>query len=133
MRKAFILFAVLLLASPVWANNAAPALTTSLFFTPVEMDKINAAVQKSPQMFVDKDAINLGAILYFGPESWTVWLKGEKWTPGMKRPNLHIMEVQEDRVTLSFSPREGTEKLEITLHPYQTYHISSGQITEGGG
>ncbi len=130
-RFAFVLcIAVLGLTLAARAKSA--PLNESLFFSVADMEKIGQAVDSSHHFFQDKNVIALGAILYFGPKQWTVWLKGEKWTPDTRKTDLLIKDVQEDRVTLVFSPPEGGETVEITLHPHQSYHIASGEISAGG-
>jgi len=37
-------------------------------------------VGKTEPRMVAED-IHLGAVLYYGPERWTLWLQGKRWTP----------------------------------------------------
>jgi hypothetical protein len=125
---------------------AVPALATdeyvaSVFFTPDEMAKIaTPQVPKAPDLVPLTD-IHLGAVFYYGPNDWTVWINGEKWTPQIRRPELSIIDLR----PLQNSPRQekGLELLVqlprpsptgaqvIALKPYQTWQAATGKIVEG--
>jgi hypothetical protein len=135
-KRCWKIIAVLLLLTalcapcPVKADNSTP----SLFFTNDEMQTIEAAVQKSAQQHPSDNGedVTLGAVLYYGPENWSVWLQGERWTPTTNKPNLHIVDVAADHVRLSVTPLSGGTPQEITLRPHQTYSLVSNQTRENG-
>lgn len=121
-----------LISTPALMQTATPLpattidATPSLFFNKDDVARIEKeTINPSPK---SEDALTIGAILYFGPKSWSVWIRGEKWMPDTDRPNLHILAVTPDSVRLSVAPYEGAPFKEVTLRPYQTYIPSSGQI-----
>ena len=130
MRKhfLFIISIVITATLPAYAQMPPPALTPSLFFNDEELDVIDKEVRKAPRP-LNRDAVTLGAVLYYGPNNWTVWLRGEKWTPETDRPNLRILDVTPDSVRLSLTPHEGAKPQTIMLRPYQTYNVSSGRVS----
>ena len=132
-----IVFSIIVLgAFPAFAQTPTsltpPAASPSLFFSGAELERIEKENHKtSPQISVStRDVIALGAVLYYGPENWAVWLQNERWTPATKRPDMHIVDVTPDRVMLTFTPQEGGSPRKIVLKPHQAYHLSSRQITE---
>lgn len=118
---------VLLIASPALA---APP---SLFFSNEEMVRIGAEVQKKPHLFsaLGKHQLHLGSILYYGPNAWTVWLQGEKWTPETSRPNLTILEVSATTVHLRVTPFGEQTSYEVTLLAHQSLNLLTGIVSEG--
>ena len=103
----------------------------SLFFTPVETQQIEALASKNAQNNSFYPDIHLGAVMYYGPGEWTLWLQGERWTPGTERADLHILDVTPDEVRLAVITAPETTSQEITLRPHQTYQIATGRIIEG--
>ncbi|MDE2029938.1 MAG: hypothetical protein KGI97_05160 [Alphaproteobacteria bacterium] len=97
----------------------------SLFFTPQQMAQAETmASQNAPP---GTGNLSLGAIFYYGADDWTVWLRGERWTPETRRKDIRILTVAPDRVRLAWRDDGGKERL-VTLHPNQTYQIASGRI-----
>ncbi len=116
---------LLLLATPAFAaeNNAPPP--ASLFFTPSETHEAERlAAHEAPTGAGD---IRLGAIMYYGPQDWSLWLQGEKWTPETSRDDLHILQVSPNDVHLSWRDDEKGETHLITLHPNESYQIATGK------
>ncbi|MDD5585947.1 MAG: hypothetical protein PHY92_03195 [Alphaproteobacteria bacterium] len=131
---ALVLASVFSFLSPVLAQTPPQAATPSLFFNSEELNRIEAAVNKTEPNgdAAKQEAVTLGAVVYYGPKNWTVWLQGERWTPATKRPDLQILDVKPDLVRLAFAPQNGAKKREITLRPYQSFQPDTGQILEGG-
>src|SRR5262249_15473692 len=78
------------------AASAQAADTSSVFFTPAEIAKIEAP-GSAPQTLSD---IHLGAILYYGANRWSIWLDGERWSPITRRADLQILDVEPEHVML---------------------------------
>ena len=72
-----------------------------------------------------------GAILYYAPDDWTIWLQNAEWTPGTSRPGLRVTQVTADEVRLTLAPPLVAAPRDIALKPYQTYRLSSGVVAEG--
>jgi hypothetical protein len=116
----FICFACPACAQPV---------PISLFFTAQESreaEKLAAKVAPAGQ-----GDISLGAILYYAPDDWAIWVQGERWTPQTARPDLQVLGVGADEVRLLWrgdgDKGQIAERI-IILHPHQTYQIATGQI-----
>ena len=92
--KYIVILMLLLFAT---SANAAPP-TISLFLTPQESRE--AATQAAKSAPAGQGDISLGAILFFAPNDWTLWLQGERWTPETSRQNLRIISVTADEVRL---------------------------------
>jgi len=109
-----------------------PHLPTSLFFTNEEMEIIESIAAKNPPQNTapERGAISLGAIVYSGPDNWTIWLQGERWTPSTKHPFINLKSVEFDKVHFSVEQPGGGAR-EIILRPYETYHPLTGEITTG--
>jgi hypothetical protein len=120
-------------ALPVFASSPSPADMRSLFFSDDELGRIESENSKAEPEAPSRDpkSISLGALLYYAPGRWAVWLQGEKWTPESRRADIKILEVKPGSARLLFTPKDNAVAQEITLSPYQTYHFSSRQITEG--
>lgn len=103
----------------------------SLFFTADESAAIARLVDNMKPEHQDASGIHLGAVMYYGPEDWTLWLQGTKWTPESSKPDLHIISVAPNEVHLSWLRSAKALPQDITLRPYQTFQISSGKIVEG--
>jgi hypothetical protein len=114
------------LSLPVQAATDTPA--SSLFFTPDESKQIDAlAARKAPA----HSDIHLGAVMYYGPGDWTLWLQGERWTPMTQHGDLRVLEVEPGEVRLALVTAPDMPPREITLHSNQTYEVATGKIVEG--
>ena len=72
--------------------------------------------------------IRLGAILYYAPNDWTLWVRGERWTPDSTSEDLRILSVTPNEVVVAWREDKDSEQKEITLKPNQMYQISTGKI-----
>ncbi len=124
-----LIFFCLMPARQTYAEEPFP----SLFFTENEAKQIEDKLQKKDVQDVELEdkTVHLGAVLYYGPNHWTIWLQGERWTPKTSRPDLHIVEAAKDHIKVSVKSQNGEKPRLITLRPHQTYHLRTGQITEG--
>ena len=120
------LFALLCLLLPAPALAASLA---SLFFSPAEMATIDGLARRAPAVAGDKN-IRLGAVFYYGPHEWSLWLQGKMWTPQTDQPDLHVIEVQPNAVRFSLTLPDSAAR-EFTLKPYQTYRPVTDDVTEG--
>ncbi len=129
MTKFLPLCAILVVfLSPVYASAETP--TPSLFFTAEETRKIEALAHKEASTPGASD-IHLGAIMYYAPNDWAVWLQGERWTPTTEHTDLHILGVEPNQVRMELSGVQFSVPQDITLRPYQTYQTATGKIVEG--
>ncbi|NTU76613.1 MAG: hypothetical protein HGA90_02180 [Alphaproteobacteria bacterium] len=106
------------------------ATPSSLFFGDDEIDKIEDEVDKAaPQRpALGGETLRLDAILYTSPESWTVWLQGERWTPATTRPSLRIVSVSPREVEIELTPLLEEEPQRTVLQPNQAVNLLTGQI-----
>ncbi|HUY69192.1 MAG TPA: hypothetical protein VMV79_07815 [Alphaproteobacteria bacterium] len=122
-----------MLAEPVPPALAAPPQgppAVSLFFTPAETAQIAALAASGGAETAAAD-LSLGAVIYYGPNDWSVWLQGACWTPvTAARPDLRILGVAPDLVRLMWTPQSGPPRT-ISLRAHQTYQIATGKIVEG--
>jgi hypothetical protein len=119
--SAFI-FACCVTASS-YAQDTLPS--ASLFFTPQEAHEAEVLAQKLTP--AGQGDIHLGAVMYYGPKDWTLWIQGEKWTPETSRDDLHVLAVTANEVHLSWRGEDGVTR-EIALAPNESYQISTGKI-----
>ncbi|MDR3450687.1 MAG: hypothetical protein P4M15_13255 [Alphaproteobacteria bacterium] len=98
----------------------------SLFFTPQQADAADNLAEKSMPPGIGD--IRLGAILYYGPGDWAVWIRGEKWGPGTARDDLRITEVTPDKVYLAWHDEDNDVTRNIALRPSESYQIATGRI-----
>jgi len=133
LRLGFLVGIMLCCLTPLARAGDDDLRALSVFFTGKEAKKIERAVQraslKPPALTFD--TIELGAVLYYGPGQWTVWLQGERWTPKTSHPYVRILNVEADRVRLSVTPFAGEAPREITLRPHQNYQVLRDLIVEG--
>ena len=112
------------------AAYAADMPTTSLFFSDEETKQVETLVSKlSPKKSADD--VHLGAVLYYGPDRWVLWLQGKRWTPETDSADMHVLGVQPGEVRLALVDVSDTAVRNITLKPHQTYQIATGKIVEG--
>jgi len=127
MRAAFIVLGLCCAAASARAGTP-PA---SLFFDAESAGKIEALAEKNRLPHANAAAIHLGAVFYYGPKDWALWLQGHKWTPDTDQPDLHIVDVSPGEVQMLWQGASGAAPQEITLRPYQTFEITTGEIIEG--
>lgn len=128
-KKIFLIALILAVPAPLQAQDAA----ASLFYSPQEIWQIETALRREqPALLTQaKHVLHCGSLVYVGPDQWTVWLQGEKWTPQTDRPNLHILSVTPDSVRLSILMRGEKEPREVTLRPNQSLNLLTGAVMEG--
>jgi len=105
----------------------------SLFFTSEERGRIEHAFDRARPGLLGqaRHVVHCSSILYSGPQVWTVWLQGERWTPETERPGLHILEVTPDFVRLSVALATDDAPRAVTLRAHQSLNLLTGAIVEG--
>ncbi len=125
MKETLLFLLCLLAACPSYAANDGPP-RTSLFFTPQEANAASILAPRAPPEA--EGDIHLGAVLYYGPDDWVLWLQGKKWTPSTQSRDLRVLEVAEDEVRLAWRENGGAEK-KIALKPDQSFDTATGKVT----
>jgi hypothetical protein len=120
----FILFGFFVFPASAAENEAVPR--NSLFFTMQEISQADMSAHKTPPEH--EGDIHLGAIVYYGPDDWSLWLQGEKWVPGMEHTDLRVLEVTADHVQLLWRGENGAAQQEFTLKPNESFEIATGKI-----
>lgn len=130
-QMAWVAAVFLIVSFQAFAATDVPA--NSLFFTPDETKQIEALAAKQLQnrAGAPHPDIHLGAVMYYGPGNWTLWLQGERWTPATNRADLRVLDVEPGEVRLALTTVPDMPPREITLRPHQTYQIATGKIVEG--
>lgn len=123
-----VLAAFMMIAMPAMAAD----LPSSLFFTPDEAGHIQALADQRARedALASGNDIHLGAVMYYGPDNWTLWLRGEAWTPVTQRADLRVLDVKPGEAKLLWTDTASAELREITLKPHQTYQALTGKIIE---
>ena len=106
--------------------HAADIPQSSLFFTPQEAR--DAELQAAKSAPAGQGDISLSAIMFYTADDWTLWLRGERWTPQTDHDDLHVLHVTANEVRLSWREDAGSAEREITLRPNQTYQIATEKI-----
>lgn len=129
IRKTLIILIIgsLALAQSAYAYDAPDSPpSVSLFLTEDEQTRLAATTPlTTPE---DPADVRLDAIAYYAPDRWTLWVRGEEWTPTTRRAYLKILHVKSDTVTLSYRADAGSGFHTLTLHPRQTYRAATGQV-----
>lgn len=120
---------LLLVGLTSFEARAASLPETSLFFSADEVQTIEQPILKSLAASSAGQDVQLGAVFYYAPNDWVLWLQNQRWTPQTRQEGLRILEVAPDRVRLVLVD----DNKEITLRPHQTYLVASGRIVEGDG
>jgi hypothetical protein len=134
-RRAMMKCAALLLGLCLAAASARAAEPpdASLFFTPGEVQKIEAAAATIKRADADDGDVHLGAVFYYGAGDWVLWLQGRRWTPSTRQADLRVTGVRQDAVRLAVAAAPGMPFREVELKPHQTYRLSTGKVVEGSG
>ena len=120
-------FAMTALATAAYADDTP---SSSLFFSADESKQVESLVSKmSPTKSADD--VHLGAVLYYGPDKWVLWLQGKRWTPETDSADMHVLRVQPGEVRLALIEPSDINVRNITLKPHQTYQVATGKIVEG--
>lgn len=136
------LFLLLLATAPA-------AQAASLFFSPTEMEigerimdrrpppPENAALPVSAPSAPEEAPprppdIYMGALIYLGPNQWSVWINGDRWTSAQPRSgDLRIAQVGPDLAEIIWTGDRRQGPLRVRLRPYQTFIGDTGEIVEG--
>lgn len=113
------------------AAMAAGLSNQSLFFTANEIGKIETIANHATLSATDNGDLRLGAVFYYNPGDWTLWLQGQKITPATHRDDIQVLEVAPDYVRLRLAAASGLAAHEIILKPYQSYRLSTGDVLDG--
>jgi hypothetical protein len=119
-----ILISCFILPADALGSEALPE--ASLFFTSQEMREAGMLTRKIPP--VREGEIHLGAVVYYDPDDWTLWLQGTKWTPETEQSDLRVLEVTANDVRLLWRGENGKEAQEILLKPNQSFEIATGKV-----
>jgi len=122
--------ALALLLMPA-AAQAGEIPAASLFFTAPEIRKIETLNATGAQKETAPAALHLGAVLYYGPGDWVLWLDNQRWVPGTYRADLRIVDVKPGEVHFRWLASANAEPRTVTLRAYQTYNVATGRIVEG--
>ena len=110
--------------------HADDTLNSSLFFNSDETKRVEFLAAQQPSQIVSSD-IYLGAIMYYGPDTWRVWMLNRSWSPVTKDDKVQITSVQPNLVRIHLAERADFPARDITLKLHQTWRASTGQIAEG--
>jgi hypothetical protein len=103
---------------------------TSLFFTADEAQKIETLAAQQSSSTAAAGDVQLGAVFYYGPDDWVLWLQGRKWTPESHSDDVRVLDVTPDAVRLSINSASGAPQ-DVRLKPHQTYRLATGDVVEG--
>ena len=73
----------------------------------------------------------LSAIVYIGPETWTIWLNGVRVTPDMRIGGIDIVSVGRDAVRLKMRVLTNRPPVSVRLRPNQTFVTATREVIEG--
>ncbi len=75
--------------------------------------------------------LHLSAIVYFGPQTWTVWLNGGRITPDMRVSGIDIVSVGRDAIELEVRVLTNRLPVSVRLRPNQTFIAATREVVEG--
>ena len=126
MKGLLFLILTLFFFSPAQAVESGGVPQTSLFLSPQEAYEASLLAQKiPPERHGD---IHLGAVMYYGPDDWTLWLQDKKWTPDTVSDDLRVLEVTSDEVRLAWRGKDAASEIEFVLKPNQSFQTATGII-----
>jgi len=102
-----------------------PVVTAALTDGGNGADTAAAAPQQPPP-----DPVQLDALVYVGPDTWSFWLNGKHFTPRRSPDPFTVERVTGRAVTLRWEPGTGRTHV-FTLKPRQTFDPASGRVTDG--
>ncbi len=73
----------------------------------------------------------LSAIIYIGPETWTIWLNGVRVTPDMRIVGIDIVSVGRDAVRLKMRVLTNRPPVSVRLRSNQTFVAATREVIEG--
>ena len=123
----------LIAALPHNTCAADASVRSSLFFAPEEVATIKNEAARKPDLFAldEKYKLTLQSIVYYTPNDWTIWLHNRAWTPATRDPNIHILKVTAQSVTLTATGANGRKTEPLTLHPHETLNLLTGEVLTG--
>ena len=116
-----------------------PEIPSTLMFSIDELNDIQsraASVNSADSDGADKgDAIEnatlyLSTIVYYGPQSWTIWVNGKPISPGEEFKSFQITDIGPRFVEL-LVPLSAQGMRPVRLEPNQTFVAKSGAVVEG--
>jgi hypothetical protein len=102
----------------------------SLFFTSEETRQVEALAVTANHPETAPGDIQLGAVFYYAPDNWVLWMQGKKFTPQTHRSDIDIVSVTPDEVRFNYRPELGDSPRDITLKPHQVFQLSTGKVVE---
>lgn len=75
--------------------------------------------------------VYLAALFYFGPDNWSFWLDGERFSPGDPQAGFEVIRVTPGAVTLNWNPADREADFTFTLSPRQSFDPARGEVVEG--
>ncbi len=131
------------------AQEASSGFSGSLLFSSRELSAIEAALKLRPpetgQLPGDEGALrqirenqpawlvnrlHLSALIFTGPEDWTLWFGAQQVRRGAIPPFLADLRVFASHVDLSVIPRPGARPIPIRLRPNQTFLADQNRIID---
>ncbi len=73
----------------------------------------------------------LSAIVYIGPETWTIWINGVRVTPDMRVGGIDIVSVGRDAIRLKMRVLTNRPPVSVRLRPNQTFVAATRAVIEG--
>ena len=123
---------------------------TSLMLTSVQKPQIESAKQVALELLAQRDSLMelqenagfaealetrefaLDAIMYLGPETWTIWINGEAFKPDRVPEDVRIVSVTPGSADIVWfaDPGNPSDVREFRLLPGQAYIADTGTIIE---
>ena len=129
--KYYIAFFILL-CLPAHAAERPAIPESTLFFSDDKAQEIEMLAREIVAPQARSAGIHLGAILYFAPNNWTLWLQGEKRLPGSENAGIRIVSVEPNLAHIQWKNAQNAAPQDIKLRPHQTFVMATGEIIEGG-
>ncbi len=127
---------------PAPAEIDLQTLPSTLLLSLEEMVNIEAAIadgplartprdqEDDPARFRLRDNLYVSAIVYAGPQDWTVWINGRPLSPGTPSGIFEVLEVGPTHVRVAVPWGEGGTRT-VMLRSHQTFVPRRGDVLEG--
>lgn len=110
----------------------------TLMFTVDELNDIQSRVAAGEQSggaggsteAIENAALYLSTILYYGPQSWTIWINGRPISPGQDFQAFQVTDINAHSVEL-LVPLSAQGMRPVRLSPNQTFVTRTGAVVEG--
>ncbi len=111
----------------------------TLMFTIDEMNDIQSRVAAGGQAdgerggsteAIENATLYLSTILYYGPQSWTIWINGRPISPGQDFQAFQVTDINAHSVEL-LVPLSAQGMRPVRLSPNQTFVTRTGAVVEG--